>query len=140
MTKKKEDKYTDDSSLSKLGRRVKELRMSLGFTQSELGNLIGSIPHQSIQNVESGKVQRPRYLQKLASVLGTTTDFLTGGVQQTQLDKVIFKQCLKAVQTVGSELTLDQQTNLVVYLYDDCIKTQSKATPEKIQSMINIFA
>jgi len=102
--------------------------------------LIGSIPHQSIQNLESGKVQRPRYLQKLASVLGTTTDFLTGGVQQTQLDKVIFKQCLKAVQTVGSELTLDQQTNLVVYLYDDCIKTQSKATPEKIQSMINIFA
>jgi transcriptional regulator with XRE-family HTH domain len=123
-----------------IGKRVKELRAAMDITQGELGDLIGGIPHQSIQNVESGKVTRPRYLDKMAEVLGTTVSFLIDGAQSgTEINKVIFKQCIDVVQKVGSDLTPDQQINLVVYLYDECIKSHTEATPDKVRGLISIF-
>jgi len=140
MTTVKTDKTTDNVAIAMIGRRVKELRTAMDITQGELGDLIGGIPHQSIQNVESGKVTRPRYLEKMAQVLGTTVSYLIGGAQPgAEINKVIFKQCIEVVQKVGSDLTPDQQINLVVYLYDECIKTHAEATPEKVRGLISIF-
>jgi|LWDU01.1.fsa_nt_gi transcriptional regulator with XRE-family HTH domain len=132
-------KTTDVTSNAVIGERVKQLRLSMDITQSELGALIGNIPHQSIQNVESGKVTRPRYINKLAEVLGSTTAFLLGDNSASTINKVIFKQCMTVVQSIGTDLTPAQQINLVVYLYDDCVKNNAEATVEKVESLIGIF-
>ncbi len=133
-------KTTDVTSNAVIGERVKQLRLSMDITQSELGALIGNIPHQSIQNVESGKVTRPRYINKLAEVLGSTTAFLLGDNSASTINKAIFKQCMTVVQSIGTDLSPAQQINLIVYLYDECIKDNTEATATKVESLINIFS
>jgi transcriptional regulator with XRE-family HTH domain len=139
MVKKLKEKTTDVTSNAVIGERVKQLRLSMDITQSELGALIGNIPHQSIQNVESGKVTRPRYINKLAEVLNTTTAFLLGDNNAATINKAIFKQCMTVVQNVGTDLTPAQQINLVVYLYDECVKNNTEATKSKVESLVSIF-
>ena len=139
MVKKLIEKTTDITEIALIGKRVKQLRIAMDITQAELGGLIGNISHQSIQNIESGKVTRPRYLNKLAEVLGSTTGFLLGDTNDMTINKIVFKQCMTVVQSVGSDLSADQQINLVVYLYDECINNQTEATPIKVKSLIGLF-
>jgi len=63
-----------------IGDRVKKLMQAKGLKQQELGDLIGGVSHQSIYNLTSGKVRKaPRYVDKLAKVLGVSVDFLMTG-------------------------------------------------------------
>jgi len=63
-----------------IGHRVKKLMVAKGLKQQQLGDLIGGVSHQSIHNLTSGKVRKaPRYVDKLAKVLGVTVDYLMSG-------------------------------------------------------------
>jgi len=62
----------------KLADRVAQLRKSKGLSQTDLGNLVGVV-WQNIQNVELGKVTRPRYLEDLARALDVSVDYLLSG-------------------------------------------------------------
>jgi transcriptional regulator with XRE-family HTH domain len=63
-----------------IGDRVKKLMVAKGLKQQQLGDLIGGVSHQSIHNLTSGKVRKaPRYVGKLAKVLGVTVDYLMSG-------------------------------------------------------------
>jgi transcriptional regulator with XRE-family HTH domain len=63
-----------------IGHRVKKLMDDKGLKQQELGDLIGGVSHQSIHNLISGKVRNaPRYVDRLAQVLGVTVDYLQRG-------------------------------------------------------------
>jgi transcriptional regulator with XRE-family HTH domain len=61
-----------------LAKRVAELRKSKGLSQTDLGNLVGVV-WQNVQNVELGKVTRPRYLEDLARALDVSVDYLLSG-------------------------------------------------------------
>ena len=65
-------------SSSNFAQRVAELRKSKGLSQTDLGNLVGVV-WQNIQNVELGKVTRPRYLEDLAAALDVSVDYLLSG-------------------------------------------------------------
>lgn len=65
-------------SNEKLADRVAQLRKSKGLSQTDLGNLVGVV-WQNIQNVELGKVTRPRYLEDLARALDVSVDYLLSG-------------------------------------------------------------
>lgn len=65
-------------SNEKLADRVAQLRKSKGLSQTDLGNLVGVV-WQNIQNVELGKVTRPRYLEDLARALNVSVDYLLSG-------------------------------------------------------------
>tara|TARA_R110002012_G_scaffold281481_5_gene470562 strand:+ start:939 stop:1331 length:393 start_codon:yes stop_codon:yes gene_type:complete len=65
-------------SNEKLADRVAQLRKSKGLSQTDLGNLVGVV-WQNIQNVELGKVTRPRYLEDLATALDVSVDYLLSG-------------------------------------------------------------
>lgn len=58
--------------------RVKEKRMALGLTQSELANLVG-ITQQSLQKIEDGRTQNPRKLINLARSLQCDPEWLQFG-------------------------------------------------------------
>jgi transcriptional regulator with XRE-family HTH domain len=63
-----------------IGIRVKKLMDDKGLKQQQLGDLIGGVSHQSIHNLTSGKIHKaPRYVDKLAKVLGVTVDYLMSG-------------------------------------------------------------
>lgn len=57
--------------MMRLGDRIRVLREAKGLTQHTLGRLTG-LSQQSIHALESGVTQRPRKLDRIAAVLGTT--------------------------------------------------------------------
>jgi transcriptional regulator with XRE-family HTH domain len=63
-----------------LGEAVKELRESLGWSQSELARRVTKAGHKvappNIQQLEAGDVSQPRYLPALAAALNMTIDDL----------------------------------------------------------------
>jgi len=61
-----------------LGQRVKWMRKTKGWSQTDLANKCG-ITYQNIQNVEKGRVQMPQYIQSLATALETTIEYLIKG-------------------------------------------------------------
>jgi transcriptional regulator with XRE-family HTH domain len=64
-----------------IGDRVKKERDRLGLTQGELAAKISQdLSFQNIGNLEQGKIKRaPMYVDKLATVLGVTVDYLMRG-------------------------------------------------------------
>ncbi len=61
-----------------ISERVKNKRIILGLTQSELAEAVGTT-QQSIEQLESGKTKRPRFLPELASVLQCSVNWLITG-------------------------------------------------------------
>lgn len=79
-----------------VGDRIKELRANKGFTQSDLAKLVG-LTYIQVGRYEKGKSNPSAdVLQKLASALDTTTDFLmNGGTEQVEAqltDKELLRQ------------------------------------------------
>lgn len=63
-----------------IGKLVRELREARGWNQSELARKVGGgVKPQNIQQLEDGTVKRPRYLVRLARVLGVTAEELEEG-------------------------------------------------------------
>ncbi len=61
-----------------IAKRTRLLREGKGLSQSELARKIGVSP-QSIQALESGKVESPKYIVQLARALGVNPEFLESG-------------------------------------------------------------
>jgi transcriptional regulator with XRE-family HTH domain len=59
------------------GNRVEELRKKKGWTQQELADRINK-PRSTVSNYEKGRRPPAETLSLLASVLGTSTDYLLG--------------------------------------------------------------
>nr|BAR33949.1 Predicted transcriptional regulators (HipB) [uncultured Mediterranean phage uvMED] len=78
--------------IEKIGDRVKKERERLGLTQDELAKKVSKdLSFQNIGNLEQGKIKRaPMYVDKLATVLGVTVDYLMQGhTQQYQINEQI---------------------------------------------------
>jgi len=126
-----------------ISERVKKLRKKMEISQSELADQIGDVPYQSIQNLETGKVTRPRYLAKLANVLGCTVDFLlTGNEDQQEIDLNKLQACIAAVNSVMEDeqivLNNDQQAKLVAYLYSEVL-VESEISNAKVLKLAGFF-
>jgi len=63
-----------------MGERVRRLRLEKGWSQSELATRLPEVKQQSIDQLEQGKVRRPRYLPELAKALGSSAQWLLTGV------------------------------------------------------------
>lgn len=61
-----------------LADRIKQRRIALGLTQTELAELAGTT-QQGIVSVESGRTKRPRYLHELAKALKCDPEYLLHG-------------------------------------------------------------
>ncbi|BBV03767.1 helix-turn-helix transcriptional regulator [Providencia rettgeri] len=61
-----------------LSERVKTRRIELHLTQSELADRVG-LKQQSIQQIESGLIKRPRFIVEIAKVLNCDPTWLING-------------------------------------------------------------
>ena len=64
-----------------LGGRLRMRRKELGWTQTELANMVGT-SQAVIQKIENGKSLRPRILEEIAEALGVRPSWLMFGVQE----------------------------------------------------------
>ncbi len=67
--------------------RLKELREARGWTQAQLAAR-AKVERSTIQNVESGRVQRPNTLPHIADALGVTVEELTGDAEPQSVDEL----------------------------------------------------
>ena len=60
-----------------IGKKIKERRIELGWSQRELSDRMGYSNHSTITRIESGKVDIPQSkVVKFAEVMGTTVAYL----------------------------------------------------------------
>lgn len=69
-----------------LGARVRQCRLALRWSQADLANRIG-VKQQSIDQLESGKVRRPRYIVELSEALNVPLDWLRHGKGRVHLSR-----------------------------------------------------
>lgn len=72
-----------------LGKRIKERREALGLTQKQLAEIIG-LAQQSLQGIESGRVDNPRRLDNIAKGLDCTPEWLRFGISESEKSNVSF--------------------------------------------------
>lgn len=70
-----------------IGDRTKQRRESLDISQPELARLVG-VSQQSIDQLEKGDVQRPRYLPDLAVALSVSMAWLKGETDDPAPDAI----------------------------------------------------
>lgn len=74
-----------------LSDRVKQRRLELGMTQTELAEMIGTT-QQGIVSIESGRTKRPRNLLELSKALQTDPNWLMNGGSFQTLQEVNTKR------------------------------------------------
>jgi len=69
-----------------LGARVRQCRLALSWSQADLASRI-DVKQQSIDQLESGKVRRPRYIVELSEALNVPLDWLRHGKGRVHLSR-----------------------------------------------------
>ena len=65
--------FNDNTEADRIGRRIREIRMSLGLSQTELGEMV-DLSSDRIQKYENGaRKPKPDMLKKIADALGVST-------------------------------------------------------------------
>jgi transcriptional regulator with XRE-family HTH domain len=93
-----------------LGERIKQLRKKAGLSQGDIGKIVG-VPYQSIQNVELGRVKRPRFIIQLAEALNTSIDYLITGSENDGA-----KSVLKDINIIGVDKHVEQNLERDFYV------------------------
>ena len=64
---------------SGIGQRVRMMRERKGWSQQQLAERVPGVKQQSVDQLEQGKVRRPRFLPELAEALGVREEWLRTG-------------------------------------------------------------
>lgn len=67
--------------MNSLGERLRYAREKLGLSQGGLAEKLG-VSQQAVQNVETGRARKPRYLFEASRILGVSYDWLLFGVDE----------------------------------------------------------
>lgn len=131
-----------------LGARVKLLREERGWSQAELASHLPNVKQQSIDQLERGKVVRPRFLPELADILKTSVPWLLTGdgtrVQpkapkeslavDARLLRDVFLSVEEALATHAIDIDPDHKALLVSTLYE-LVREEEQQTAQKIREM-----
>lgn len=101
-----------------LGDRVKELRLSLGWSQDELAKRMGYKSRSSINKIESGRPVTQKIIVRLAEVLYTTPSYLMGWEEEeNKITIEIDKEWMDKVGTVDFTYSeIEELINFAKYL------------------------
>lgn len=89
--------------MESMGERVRYMREQTGLSQARLAEMAGT-SQQAIQQIESGKTERPRFLHEIAQALGVTIDWLKTG-QDGPVATRTLRQIADYLNIPASELT-----------------------------------
>lgn len=131
---------------SGLGARVRQLREERGWSQNDLAAQLPGVKQQSVDQLENGKVGRPRFLPELATVLRTSVQWLLTGDGQPNvkkghasdatIDAELLRDVMIAVEKVltqnNTKMDEKHRAEMIAVLYD-MMRNEEKATAEKMQ-------
>ncbi len=109
--------------MNTVGKRIRELRKRKDFTQTQLGELVG-LTYIQIGRYETGKsMPSSDVLQKIATVLDTSTDFLMNGNNDMATRHLSDEELLKQFKEVEQ---LDQEDQNLIKTFIDAFLTKRK--------------
>jgi SOS-response transcriptional repressor LexA len=119
-----------------ISERIKKRRKKLGLTQAALAEMVG-IAQQSLQSIESGKIEKPRKIKELAEALQTTPEFLLFGVGEIDNATVVasagnYLPLISMVQA-GVWTDIQEVAPLDVELYPCPIKCSKRSFIVKVE-------
>ncbi|MBY0428490.1 MAG: helix-turn-helix domain-containing protein [Alphaproteobacteria bacterium] len=131
---------------SGLGARVRQLREERGWSQNDLAAHLPGVKQQSVDQLENGKVARPRFLPELATALSTSVQWLLTGegtptlkkaaTQNGSIDAELLRDVVVAVEHVieQSKIKIDNKhrAEMIAVLYD-MMRHEDKTNAEKMQ-------
>ena len=85
-----------------INEKIKNLRKSKNMSQQKLADLVG-VSQASIQKIERGLINNPRYLKQIAKALNTSEEFLRFGVDTST--NIVSFELLNIKDYKGSDLT-----------------------------------
>ena len=97
---------TDKKNMLSLGQRLKEARQSAGYTQEEMGELIG-VSRSAIARWETGEIEpRLSHLVDAARLLKVSTDDLLGVEEkEDDISRTLSAGARKALKELIKELS-----------------------------------
>ncbi len=133
------------SKKSGLGARVRQLREERGWSQNDLAAQLPGVKQQSVDQLENGKVARPRFLPELATALSTSVQWLLTGegqsvqkksaAQDASLDTELLRDVVVAVEHVleqhKTKIDNKHRAEMIAVLYD-MMRHEEKNNNEKI--------
>lgn len=142
--------YMPNTKKTGLGARVKQLREERGWSQNELAAQLPGVKQQSVDQLENGKVARPRFLPELAAALSTSVQWLLTGdgpanpkkasPQLQSIDAELLRDVVVAVEHVleGHKPKMDtrHRAEMIAVLYD-MMRKEDKINSEKMQQAAN---
>ncbi|WP_407146295.1 helix-turn-helix domain-containing protein [Bradyrhizobium sp. ORS 86] len=101
-----------DTSSQGIGNRIRKRRKARGLSQTKLAKLL-NIPQQTIGGWETGKAERPRYLNEAATALWTTEAWLLREEGPEEVLPAITKEQLHAEIESLDQSKLEEAFNLL---------------------------
>ncbi len=99
-----------------MGKRVESARLSLGYKQHDLAGKMG-VSQQAIQKIEDGRTKMPRDVDKLATILNVSVEWLiTGKTAPIYLEQPKEQEENKMVVELFSFLTASQKQSAVEFI------------------------
>ena len=105
-------------------------------------------PWQSIQALENGRVKQPRYIPLLAETLKTSQEYLQMGItagnkpNESAIVAEILTQTITLVEQIDSDhgfkLSPNQKSKLIIYIYDEAIKSIDGKTMLEEGAIVNL--
>ncbi|KPV60758.1 hypothetical protein QJ48_04370 [Paenibacillus sp. A3] len=91
------------------GDRIKELRKRKNLTQSEMAEKLG-MGRANYAHMENNRITiSSEYLQSIANILGTSTDFLLGESSKTSRDIKDLKKFLEQAEIMFDGIPMTQE-------------------------------
>lgn len=133
------------------GARVRQLREERGWSQAELAEHLPNVKQQSVDQLERGKVGRPRFLPELAEVLNTTVHWLLTGegerkqatVADAAVDADLLRDVMIAVESAvahsKADLSQEERAKLMAALYELMLREEKRDSRTMEQAAQNII-
>lgn len=125
-------------------KRVKSLMSEKKITQQDLVAVLGVSTRGAVGHYLTGRTQpNIKQFQALADYLGVSINYIVSGENKdVSINKAKLKQCIAVVNKVidknNIELSEDQQSRLVAYLYSET-SDKEEISEEKTFDLIGIF-
>ena len=131
----KESKYHQENI--ETGIKIKALREERGMTQAELAKSIGYSTNTPIYFFERGDRSIPIVkLHKIAQVLGTNVDYLTGHTKRknrTKADELADENFFAARRETFRYIMSEEDTDILLDVYRSMTKTRQKQFIETVK-------
>ena len=106
----KKSKVQTEVDPNTLGGRVRWMRKSKGWTQSDLANMCG-VTYQNIQNCETNAIKMPRYINEIAEALDTSIEYLVKGEKEPNVVRVN-----QHISLVSADMPIKPDSNTDYYV------------------------